>query len=40
MERLREQGRREVSEEILFRAIRERRLIEYEALRSAARTPW
>jgi putative transposase len=35
MERLRSQGRKEVSEEILFRAIREQRRIEDEALRSS-----
>jgi putative transposase len=37
MERLRAQGRKEVSEEILFRAIREQRRIEDEALRSSRR---
>ena len=35
MARLREQGRQEVSEEILFQAIREQRRIEDEALRSS-----
>ena len=33
MERLREQGRREVSEDVLFRTIREQRQIEDEALK-------
>ena len=37
MERLRAQGRKEVSEEILFRAIGEQRRIEDEALRSSRR---
>jgi putative transposase len=37
MERLRAQGRKEVSEEILFRAIHEQRRIEDEALRSSRR---
>ena len=37
MERLRAQGRKEVSEEILFRAIGEQRRIEDEALRSSNR---
>ena len=37
MERLRAQGRKEVSEEILFRAIGEQRRIEDEALRSSKR---
>jgi putative transposase len=35
--RLREQGRQEVTEEILFRAIREQRRIEDEALSSSKR---
>ena len=35
MERLRQQGRQEVTEEILFRAIREQRRIEDQALRSS-----
>jgi putative transposase len=35
MARLRAQGRQEVSEEILFRAVREQRRIEDEALRSS-----
>ena len=37
MERLRAQGRKEVSEEILFRAVGEQRRIEDEALRSSKR---
>ena len=37
MERLRAQGRKEVSEEVLFRAIGEQRRIEDEALRSSRR---
>ena len=37
MERLRQQGRREVTEEILFRAIREQRRIEDNALKSSSR---
>lgn len=37
MERLRAQGRKEVSEEVLFRAVHEQRRIEDEALRSSKR---